>query len=287
MREATNPRCPPSFSACADWYHGESEPREPRDFRHVTGAGRGRRAKDSPFDGRAAPSHTFPRAPGSPRLCVGRAGDSPSSQGHGQRSPSAAAPRRATVSERPRCFAPLRNPSSRRVGDDSTSWSAPRDCSRARRSGSARCHAAPHVSVIYGALLQRVAPFSPSPSAPRPDEPSAARRVGRVGREEDEPPLLPTPSRRWSRPTAAPETASTIESAREQVCRELHEGSFAVFGPNSQQKRLPPITFFIHRFPSQVLHRLPPKFDEFQGILAARRRPLTSINLVECATCSI
>jgi hypothetical protein len=48
------------------------------------------------------------------------------------------------------------------------------------RSGSAQCHAAPHVSVIAGALLQRVAPFFPSLSAPRPDEPSAARRFGRA-----------------------------------------------------------------------------------------------------------
>jgi len=96
------------------------------------------------------------------------------------RSPSAAAPRRATVSERPRCFAPLRNPSCRRSRDDSTSWSAPRDCSRERRPGSAQCHAAPHVSVIVEALLQRVAPFFPLLPAPRPDEPSAARRFGRT-----------------------------------------------------------------------------------------------------------
>lgn len=63
-------------------------------------------------------------------------------------------------------------------------WDAPRDCSRVRRPGSAQCHAAPHVSVIVGALLQRVAPSSPSLSAPRPDEPSAVRRVGRMCRRK-------------------------------------------------------------------------------------------------------
>lgn len=50
------------------------------------------------------------------------------------------------------------------------------------RSGPIPCHAAPHVSVICGALLQRVAPLCPPRSAPRPDEPSTATRLDWVGR---------------------------------------------------------------------------------------------------------
>jgi hypothetical protein len=106
FRRSAEPTFSPSY-LLSQWYRGEDEPREPLS---QPARAEGSRAKDLPFDRRAPLLAPFPRAPGSPHPCFGGAGDSPSRRWTRPRSPSAAAPRRATVSERPRCFAPLRNP---------------------------------------------------------------------------------------------------------------------------------------------------------------------------------
>lgn len=83
-RTTLNPRYSPSFSACADRYHGENEPRGRRRLSPLQPArAEGGRAKDSPFDRRVSLLEPFPRAPGSPHRCFGGAGDSPSRRGHG------------------------------------------------------------------------------------------------------------------------------------------------------------------------------------------------------------
>src|SRR5579859_2336621 len=144
--------------------------------------------------------------------------------------PLDAAPRRATPSKRSGCLLPHRNPYASgglllRARLDRGPFTPPpqRHCSRTR---------AP-----FSPFLRRLALTSEAPEPARPTEPW-----------EPEPPSI--------RPAAAPDTASTTESARGLMCRELHEAFLVRNGFAINKKNGAKQSFFLPRAAHRVVHSL-------------------------------
>lgn len=188
-------------------------------------AGRSARAKASRalFDDVARALLVALRAPGSPVRFASRFGG-PRGASPRPRLPSDAAPRRATPSKESGCLLPRRNPYASggwllRARLDRGSVTPPpwRHCSGAR---------APLSPFQRRLLLTRKAP-----EPARPTEPW-----------EPKPPLV--------RPVAAPDTASTTESARGLMCRELHGPFLLRIRVTHNKKNTRTMLFFIHFLPT-------------------------------------
>jgi hypothetical protein len=164
-----------------------------------------------------------PRAPGSPVRLVMRSGG-PRRSSRRPRFHFDASPRRATPSKEPGCLLPHRNPYASggwllraRLDRGLVTPPPERHCSETR---------APLLPALQRLLLTRKA-LEPA----RPTVPKGA-----------EAPL--------ERPVAAPVTASTTESARGQMCRELHDPLFVRIDVPRNTKSSETMLFFIHLLPT-------------------------------------
>src|SRR5262249_18346517 len=66
-------------------------------------------------------------------------------------------------------------------------------------------------------------------------------------------------------------STSAMRFARGLMCRELREVMNTKFDPTSQQKNHHSITFFIHRFPPELIHNLSPKSQLSHGFFRGSR----------------
>jgi len=157
-RLAPNPRCSPSCrlrggSTCLRTPNsiGEDEPREPR----KTFAFCGQRGPRIPERRARSVYERAPclECPSSTRVAASLLREGWRLPHSARTRPEVPFRRRPAKSDgfgKTEVLSSVLEPVGRRSRDDTTTWGAPRDCSRARRPGSAQCHAAPHVSVIVG-----------------------------------------------------------------------------------------------------------------------------------------
>jgi len=164
-----------------------------------------------------------PRAPGSPVRLVMRSGG-PRHSSPRPRFPFDASPRRATPSKEPGCLLPRRNPYASggwllraRLDRGLVTPPPERHCSETR---------APLLPALQRLLLTRKALEPARPTVSRGAEASLER------------------------PVAAPVTASTTESARGQMCRELHEPFLLRIDVPRNTKSSETMLFFIHLLPT-------------------------------------